>query len=196
MVMTQISTTCAAVLRGRDVLRKRCIMFTSFKYGRQRWRSAVQLTQFSDYSLRLVLYLAAHPDRVASIQEVSEAYDVSQHHLVKVVQRLIAQGLITSVRGRRGGLRLNRRPDEINVGALVRLTEPHLNLVECFDPQTNTCPIEEACGLKSVLRQASDAFFGVLDAHTVADFLPRAPALIRLWRRPREVTPSPDRVLR
>ena len=110
----------------------------------------MQLTQFSDYSLRLVLYLAAHPDRVVSIQEVSEAYHVSQHHLVKVVQRLIAQGLITSVRGRRGGLRLNRRPDEINVGALVRLTEPHFNLVECFDPQTNTCPIEEACGLRSV----------------------------------------------
>ena len=142
----------------------------------------MQLTQFSDYSLRLVLYLATHTDRPVSIQEVSQAYGVSPHHLVKVSQRLIEHGLVASVRGRRGGLRLNRPPGEINVGRLVRATEPHFNLVECFDPATNTCPIDRACGLKGVLRQAHGAFFEVLDAHTVADFLPRAPALIRLWR--------------
>lgn len=144
----------------------------------------MQLTYFSDFALRLVLYLAAHPERIVRVQEVSRAYGVSQHHLVKVVQRLVASGVIETVRGRRGGLRLSLPPDRINVGAVVRLTEPHLNLVECFDMRTNTCPIERACGLKRVFRDARDAFLQVLDAYTIADFVPNAPALIRLWRPP------------
>ena len=145
----------------------------------------MQLTQFSDYSLRLLLYLAAHPDRLVPIEEISRAYGVSHHHLVKIVQLLVDRQLIASTRGRGGGLRLNRPPAEINVGALVRLTEPHFDLVECFDRTTNTCPIEPACGLKQVLRDARRAFLDVLDGRTLADFLPRAPELIRLWQRPR-----------
>ena len=143
----------------------------------------MQLTQFSDYSLRLALYLAAHPHQLVTLQEVSEAYGISQHHLVKVTGRLIEHGVVASVRGRNGGLRLNRAPEAINIGELVRMTEPHFNLVECFDADTNTCPIDKACGLKSVLRQAQDAFLRELDRHTLAEFVPRAPALIRLWRR-------------
>lgn len=143
----------------------------------------MQLTYFSDYALRLLIYLAAHRDRLVSIQEVSRAYVISQHHLVKVVQLLVENGIVTTTRGRRGGLRLNLAPEQIRVGALVRLTEPHLHLVECFDKTTNTCPIEPACGLKGVFQEAGRAFLDVLDAHTVADFLPRAPALIRLWKR-------------
>src|SRR5262245_50085067 len=142
----------------------------------------MQLTQFSDYSLRLLLYLAAHPDRAVALQEISQAYGVSHHHLVKVSQRLIARGLVSSVRGRNGGLRLARPAEEINIGKLVRSTEPHMNLVECFDKETNTCPIDGACGLKGMLRQAQTSFLSVLDAHTIADFLPRAPALIKVWR--------------
>jgi len=145
----------------------------------------VQLTRFSDYSLRLLLYLAAHPDRLVPIDEVSRAYGVSHHHLVKIVQLLVDRQLVASTRGRGGGLRLNRQPAEINVGALVRITEPHFDLVECFDRTTNTCPIEPACGLKQVLRDARRAFLDVLDGRTLADFLPRAPELIRLWQRPR-----------
>src|SRR5688500_5912246 len=125
----------------------------------------MQLTQFSDYSLRLLLYLAAHPDRTVSLQEISQSYGVSHHHPVKVSQRLIAEGLVASIRGRNGGLRLGRPAREINVGQLVRMTEPHMNLVECFDQDTNTCPIDDACGLKGVLRHAQKAFLGVLDAH-------------------------------
>lgn len=143
----------------------------------------MQLTQFSDYSLRLVLYLATHDDQLVTLQEVSRAYGVSQHHLVKVTARLVETGVVASVRGRSGGLRLNRRPSEINIGELVRSTEPHFNLVECFDAVRNTCPIDPACGLKGVLREAQEAFFAALDRHTLADFLPRAPALLRLWRR-------------
>ena len=144
----------------------------------------MQLTRFSDYSLRVLLYLATHQDRLVSIQEVSRAYGVSHHHLVKVVQRLLEKELIASTRGRGGGLRLNRPPAAINIGALVRATEPHFDLVECFDRATNTCPIDSACGLKGVLRNAQTAFLKVLDDRTLADFLPRAPQLIRLWKRP------------
>jgi Rrf2 family nitric oxide-sensitive transcriptional repressor len=145
----------------------------------------VQLTRFSDYSLRVLLYLATHQDRLVSIREVSRAYGVSHHHLVKVVQRLLEKDLIASTRGRGGGLRLNRPPAAINIGMLVRATEPHFDLVECFDRKANTCPIDSACGLKGVLRNAQAAFLKVLDDRTLADFLPRAPELIRLWKQPR-----------
>ena len=93
----------------------------------------MQLTQFSDYSLRLLLYLATHPDRLVPVDEVSRAYGVSHHHLVKIVQLLVDRQFVASTRGRGGGLRLNRPPAEINVGALVRITEPHFDLVNvCF----------------------------------------------------------------
>lgn len=142
----------------------------------------MQLTQFSDYSLRVVLYLTAHKGRVVPLPEISRAYGVSHHHLVKVVRRLTEEGLVESVRGRAGGVRLGRPPAEINVGALVRRTEPHLDLVECFDKSANTCPIDGVCGLKGALKRATAAFLEVLDGHTLADFEPRAPTLIRVWR--------------
>src|SRR5690242_21936410 len=140
----------------------------------------MHLTKFSDYSLRVLIYLALHPDRAVSVSELSRAYRVSPHILVKVVQSLVADGLIRSVRGRNGGLRLNRPAEEINVGALVRRYEPTWDLVECFDPASNTCPIAPACGLKGALHRAQRAFLGVLEEHTLADFLPRAPALTKL----------------
>jgi Rrf2 family nitric oxide-sensitive transcriptional repressor len=146
----------------------------------------MQLTRFSDYSLRVLLYLAAHRDRTVSIREISRAYGISEHHLVKVVQLLVSDGLVASTRGRGGGLRLNREPAAINVGAVVRLTEPNMALVECFDLERNTCPIEPACGLKNTLQQAQRAFLAVLDQHTLADSLPRAPRLIALWKRAAE----------
>jgi Rrf2 family nitric oxide-sensitive transcriptional repressor len=141
------------------------------------------LTLFSDYSLRLLLYLASCPERVVPLREVSDAYGISQNHLVKVVQLLVDHGFVESARGRGGGVRLARPADAINVGEIVRLTEPDFDLVECFDLRTNTCPIEPACGLKRALRQAQKAFVESLDAHTLADFKPRAPVLTKLWRR-------------
>jgi Rrf2 family nitric oxide-sensitive transcriptional repressor len=148
----------------------------------------MQLTQFSDYSLRVLLYLTANPERVVPLQEISRSYGVSHHHLVKVVRRLTERGLVASVRGRTGGVRLARRPSEINIGALVRATEPHMDLVECFDRETNTCPIDGVCGLKGVLKRATAAFVGVLDGHTLADFEPRAATLVKVWRRHRTST--------
>jgi len=143
----------------------------------------MQLTLFSDYSLRVLLYLTMHRDRRVALSEISAAYGISQNHLVKIVQRLIGHGLIESARGRGGGLRIGREPADINVADVVRLTEPHMNLVECFDGTTNTCPIDAACGLKQALLRAQTAFFKELEGHTLADFAPRAPALIKLWKR-------------
>jgi Rrf2 family nitric oxide-sensitive transcriptional repressor len=140
----------------------------------------VHLTQFSDYSLRLALYLACHPDRVVSVDEVSRAFGISRHHLVKVVQTLTDLGVVEAQRGRGGGMHLAMPPSEINVGWLIRRTEPHLNLVECFDPATNTCPIAPACGLKGALQRAQHAFLKVLDEYTLDDFQSRQKELVRL----------------
>ncbi len=143
----------------------------------------MQLTLFSDYSLRVLLYLTMHHGRRVPLPEIAAAYNVSQHHLVKVVQRLLEHGWVESARGRGGGLALAQEPSAINVAAVVRLTEPHLDLVECFDAKTNTCPIDPACGLKRALLRARDAFMNELEQYTLADFAPRAPALIKLWKR-------------
>lgn len=147
------------------------------------------LTKFSDYSLRLLIYLGIHGDRLVSVGEVSRAYRVSPHVMVKVVQLLVEQGLIASVRGRNGGLRLNKPPAEINIGRVIRRTEPGWHLVECFDGTNNTCPIDGVCGLKGTLKQAQRAFLNVLDNRTLADFMPRAPALIRLLQRSLDASP-------
>ncbi|MFZ5897046.1 MAG: RrF2 family transcriptional regulator [Myxococcota bacterium] len=143
----------------------------------------MQLTLFSDYSLRILLYLAAHHGERVALPEISAAYGISQHHLVKVVQRLIEEGWIESTRGRGGGLTLACEPRDINVGKVVRVTEPHMNIAECFDSVSNTCPIDGVCGLKKALTRAREAFLEELDRHTLADFVPRAPILIKLWNR-------------
>jgi Rrf2 family nitric oxide-sensitive transcriptional repressor len=143
----------------------------------------MQLTQFTDYSLRVLLYLTAQRERWVPLPEISRAYGVSHNHMAKVVQLLLDQGYVESSRGRAGGLRLAKPPASVNIGAVVRATEPHLNLVECFDTDANTCPIDAACGLKGALLSAQKAFLRELDRFTLADFEPRAPALIKLWNR-------------
>lgn len=142
----------------------------------------MHLTQFSDYSLRLVVYLASHPEQVVSVDEISRAFRISRHHLVKVVQTLTDLGVVESQRGRGGGMRLTKRPSEINVGWLIRRTEPHLNLVECFDLETNTCPIAPACGLKGALQRAQQAFLSVLDEYSLEQILTRRTELVILLK--------------
>ncbi|MGE3822170.1 MAG: Rrf2 family transcriptional regulator [Isosphaeraceae bacterium] len=140
----------------------------------------MHLTQFSDYGLRLVIYLGCHPERLASVEEVGRAFGISRHHLVKVVQTLTELGVVEAQRGRGGGMRLAMRPSEINVGWLVRQTEPHFDLVECFDPAKNTCPIAPACGLKGILSRAQRAFLGVLDEYHLDQLLSRRTDLAAL----------------
>jgi Rrf2 family nitric oxide-sensitive transcriptional repressor len=134
----------------------------------------VHLTLHADYSLRVLIYLAAYRDRVVSTAEISEAYGISKNHLVRVVQSLGRYGYIEVRPGRLGGLALRRDPGQISMGEVVRKTEPHFHLVECFDPVDNTCPITRPCGLKRILFQAREAFMHVLDAVTLDDVLKRS----------------------
>jgi Rrf2 family nitric oxide-sensitive transcriptional repressor len=129
----------------------------------------MQLTLHADYSLRVLLYLAEHPNRCISTREMSEAYSISKNHLVRVVQTLHANGFVEVTEGRSGGVRLSRDPATINLGQVVRKTEPGFRIVECFDPATNTCPIASACRLRGVLAGALESFFNVLDNCTLAD---------------------------
>jgi Rrf2 family nitric oxide-sensitive transcriptional repressor len=140
----------------------------------------VHLTQFSDYSLRLAIYLATHPEQVVSVDEISRAFGISRHHLVKVVQTLTELGVVEAHRGRGGGMRLAMSPAEINIGWLIRRTEPHFDLVECFEPATNTCPIAPACGLKGLLQRAQQAFLDVLDGYNLDQILTRRGELVML----------------
>jgi Rrf2 family nitric oxide-sensitive transcriptional repressor len=141
----------------------------------------VQLTRYSDYSLRVLIYLALDPERLATIAEVARRYDVSRAHLTKVVHRLGQRGFVETLRGRRGGFRLARPPEEIRVGDVVRATEESLALVDCFDEARSRCAIGPACGLRPVLDEALAAFLAVLDRHTLADLVARRRApLVRL----------------
>jgi len=140
----------------------------------------MHLTQFSDYALRVSLYLGCHPGTLVSVDEISRAYGISRHHLVKVVQSLTDLGVVEAQRGRGGGMRLAKDPSEINVGWLIRRTEPHFDLVECFDPEANTCPITPACGLKGAIQRARQAFLEVLDEYNLDQFLKRRSDLASL----------------
>jgi Rrf2 family nitric oxide-sensitive transcriptional repressor len=145
----------------------------------------VQLTRYSDYTLRVLIYLALHPERLVTIEEIARSYDISKAHLVKVVHQLGLRGYVETVRGRRGGLRLARRAEEIRVGEVVRSTEENMDLVECFDPENSQCAIEPACGLRSVLHEALGAFLAVLDRYTIADLVARRrKPLVRLLAAP------------
>jgi Rrf2 family nitric oxide-sensitive transcriptional repressor len=142
---------------------------------------AMKLTLFTDYSIRVLLYLGAQPGKLCSIGEVAQAYRVSQNHLMKVVNRLARQGYVESVRGRSGGIRLGRVPEAINLGALVRDTEDGFELVGC-----GRCVAAPACGASGVLDEALGAFMAVLDRYTLADLLGR-PKDLRLLLAPDRV---------
>lgn len=131
----------------------------------------MQLTRFTDYSLRTLMFLALHPDRLCTAGEVAEFYGISQNHVVKLVHNLSQLGYIKSVRGKGGGIRLVKAPDQINLGELIMKLEPNLVLVECFDPDTNTCRIAGSCGLKDILKESLVAFTRTLSRYTLADTL-------------------------
>jgi Rrf2 family nitric oxide-sensitive transcriptional repressor len=140
----------------------------------------MRLTTFSDYSLRVLMYLGVHGERLATIGEIARAYGVSENHMMKVVHHLAQHGYIETIRGKGGGMRLARPPEKINVGEVIRGTEENLALVECFDKASSDCRIEPACVLKGVLRRAVDAFFVALEPYTLADLLVTKPKLTKL----------------
>jgi len=132
----------------------------------------MQLTLYTDYSLRVLLYLGQRPHERITITQVSEYFGVSRNHMVKVVHNLGKLKFIHTIRGKNGGMTLAQKPKNINLATVIQKIEPHMNLLECFDDKTNTCPITMECGLKHILYKARKSFVDVLNQHTLADLLP------------------------
>jgi len=131
----------------------------------------MQLTRYTDYSLRLLMLLGLRSGKLMTIQRVSDAYGISRNHLVKIVNHLSGLGMVETNRGRKGGIRLAMEPKDIVVGELIRELEPTLRIAECFDEKSNSCVISTACMLKPALSLALKEFFRVLDNYTLADLL-------------------------
>lgn len=136
----------------------------------------MRLTLYTDYSLRVLIYLAQNADKVVTISELADFYRISRNHLVKVVHELGLSGYVQTTRGKHGGIRLARPADQIVIGEVVRRTEPDFDLLECLNPEADRCVITNVCKLKSVLAEARDNFLGQLDSYTLADLTMRSAA--------------------
>ncbi len=132
----------------------------------------MRLTSFTDYSLRVLIYLGLREDGLATIREISDTYGLSENHLMKIIQTLGKLGYIETVRGRGGGMKLAGKPEEFNLGQIVRQVEPDFAIVDCFNAQRrHECVISPACRLQGVLDKAVKAFLDVLDRYTLDDLL-------------------------
>lgn len=145
----------------------------------------MKLTSFTDYSLRVLIYLAAEPERRATVAEIASAFTIKENHLTKVVHFLGQQGWLATVRGKGGGISLALPADQIPVGAVVRQTEGADLPAECFDHDSNTCSLARVCRLRGALKEAADAFHAVLDRYTVEDLVHNRRALVTLMTRAR-----------
>ena len=130
----------------------------------------MRLTSYSDFSLRVLLYVAVNSEKLVTIKEISEAYEISSNHLMKIIYNLGKMNYIETIRGRNGGIRLSKQPADINIGELIRKTEEDFYLVECFK-EDNNCVITPVCSLKHMLNEALNSFFLVLDKYTLEDIL-------------------------
>jgi Rrf2 family nitric oxide-sensitive transcriptional repressor len=161
----------------------------------------MRLTVYTDYSLRVLMYVALHPDRRPTIGQIASSYGISRNHVMKVVHQLGVAGYIETVRGQSGGMRLRRSAEEINLGEVVRRTEPDLALVPCFEPTNSSCVITPACKLRRALHEARAAFLAVLDGYSLADLVDNREVLRELFARGPQSTlganderPPPPRV--
>jgi Rrf2 family nitric oxide-sensitive transcriptional repressor len=129
----------------------------------------MQLTAFTDFGLRALMFMAARPDRQASVREIADHYGISRNHLVKVAHRLAQLGYTTTARGRGGGIRLAQDPQTLRIGDIVQRLEPHMHVVECFDAISNTCKVTATCELKHMLHAGRTAFVEALNRYSLAD---------------------------
>lgn len=129
----------------------------------------MRLTQYSNYALRILMFANLHNDRLCQCQEVADTFSISKAHLVKCVHQLGQWGFIQNIRGRNGGFRLAKPAEKITVGAVIRKTEDTLDLVECFNNQTNTCRIVSVCKLNRTLMRAMNSFMDEMDKVTIKD---------------------------
>lgn len=141
----------------------------------------MKLTSFTDYTLRVLMYLALHRERLATIQGIAKAYAISENHLMKVVHHLAKTGVVESVRGKGGGIRLALPPEEIRLGAVVRAAEGDGPIAECFS-EDNGCCITPSCRLIPILAEAFNALYAVLDRHTLADLVTRPATIAKLLK--------------
>jgi Rrf2 family iron-responsive transcriptional regulator len=139
----------------------------------------MRLTQQTDTSIRILMYCATHPG-TTRIRDVAAAYQVSELNLFKIMRPLVESGIVESIRGRKGGIRLARPAREISLGEVVRATETNLNLADCFGTDHRDCILVDACGFNNALREALAAFFAVLDRYSIADLTMDQGALRRL----------------
>lgn len=129
----------------------------------------MRLTNFTNYALRMLQYAAIRGDKVSRVPDIAMIHRASVHHMIKVASLLGREGYLETIRGRSGGVRLAKPPEDITVGEVVRITEAPLELAECFNPETNTCPLIGACNLSRTWHRALEAFLDVLDNVTIAD---------------------------
>lgn len=141
----------------------------------------MHITRYTDYSLRVLVYLSTQREELATIQQIADAYDISKNHLMKVVHQLNRKGYIETIRGKKGGMRLRLDPKSINVGVLIRETEQELGVVECLSTNDG-CRISPVCGLKGIFSEAVEAFLRTLDQYTLDDVIANEhePQLLRL----------------
>lgn len=144
----------------------------------------MRLTTFSDYTLRVLMYLALEPGKLATIPEIAAAYAISENHLMKVVHQLARNGVIESLRGKGGGIRLARPTNEIRLGSIVRASEGDAPIVECLGNEKSTCCIAPACQLSSILARAFDALYATLDQYTLADLMEKPQKIVQLLHVP------------
>lgn len=137
----------------------------------------MRMTFHTDYALRMLIYLAMRPNRACTVADVTAAYGLSHNHLLKVALRLRRLGVITTARGRAGGIRLGLAPEKINLGTLVRQTEDDFSIVECLQGGGGACAIAPACGLKGIVGEALQAYLAVFDKYTLADITRNRTAL-------------------
>lgn len=158
-------------------------MRVAAKMARRRGRAGVgrgvtmQLTRYTDFSLRVLMYLALAPDRRVTISEISRRFEISRNHLMKVVHGLSTQGFVATFKGKNGGMCLARPATEIRVGDVVRATEGVLHAVDCDSPP---CPLYDACTLRGMLSKAMAGFLDVLDGVTIGDLTESPGELVRL----------------
>lgn len=140
----------------------------------------MKLTAFTDYSLRVLIYLAAQPQKRATIAEIATSFAISENHLTKVVHLLGKSGWLANVRGKGGGLELAMPPELVGIGAVVRQTEGAAAVAECFSDESNHCAITRICRLRGVLGEAVEAFYAVLDRYTLADLVQNRQSLAKV----------------
>ena len=135
----------------------------------------MRLTRQTNYAIRILMYCAANDGRLSRIPEIAAAYSVSELFLFKILQPLVEHGLVETVRGRNGGVRLGKPAAEINLFDVVRVTEENFAMAECFENDATECPLVDSCALNSALREALNAFFGVLERYSIADLVKARP---------------------